>query len=340
MVNWGVVIPIIVALVPLTGVFGPILISNYIQSLNKPSVDIVIKRNNADNTKTIIELSNDGLVSATNLSLAVESPEIITSVTKKSGAADVILPQLPKNNQKLKLGMPEYLTGPPVSFLELEIPRLAHGPGSLIELEILNNKSTSYPYTSVATFDQGSSEGSYLPASERLGEMFSFTGGSYFSSLLFIYYIIFGTILFYYMFRRSRKRVNKERFKDFISLIRDQIMTVHSTIKMDPMTQHDFDDFIQTWRQKSVPIATISKKTLYDFIQVRRQKNYSHIIKKIIDYMDMKDYIIIENLYAKLLKRISYIKKHSDPKDIKRYNNDSLKLVEKTLKNINWKKYL
>jgi hypothetical protein len=56
--------------------------------------------------------------------------------------------------------------------------------------------------------------------------------------------------------------------------------------------------------------------------------------------MDMNDYIIIENLYAKLLKRISYIKEHSDPKDIKRYNNESFKLVEETLKNINWKKYI
>jgi hypothetical protein len=107
---------------------------------------------------------------------------------------------------------------------------------------------------------------------------------------------------------------------------------------MDSMTQHDFDYFIQAWRQKSVPIAKASKKDLYDLIQAWRQKDYA--IKKIIDYMDMNDYIIIENLYAKLLKRISYIKEHSDPKDIKRYNNESFKLVEETLKNINWKKYI
>jgi hypothetical protein len=339
MVNWAIIIPIIVAIVPLIGVFGPVLISNYIESLNTPSVDIVIKPDISDHTKTLIEVSNDGLVSATNLSLAVESPENITSVTKKSGAADVLLTQLPNNNQKLKLGMPQNLPIS-VSSLELEIPRLAHGDGSLIELEISNNKSLNSPYTPVATFDQGSSVGKTeeeyyaSEASEGLCGMLEYIGG--FSFFLF-YYLTFFAFLFYYLFRWSYRRTNKLRFKDFIALIREQIMTIHSTINMDPKTQHDFDDFIQTWRQKSLPTAKVQKRSLYDLIQARKQKSYT--IKKIIDYKEMKDYVIIENLYAKLLKRISYIKKYSDLEDIKRYNNESLRFVEKALLDINWNKH-
>ena len=78
-------------------------------------------------------------------------------------------------------------------------------------------------------------------------------------------------------------------------------MGVHSTINMDPMTQHDFDDFIKTWKQKIVPFAKVPKRSLYELIKASEHKSYT--IKKILDYMETKDYVTIENLYAKLLKR-------------------------------------
>ena len=311
MVNWsGVVIPIVVAVLALLGTLAVALVNNYVQTMNKPKVNVIIEPNG---TKAFIHLFNEGLAPATNLSLIIEAFKDFTLVTKIFGAADVIAPQLPKIDQTLSLVMPRNVTTPR-SYLELRIPKLPQGEGSSTEIEIANGtlNNTHSDYKSVAIFDQGSSIGRPPPShSELLDRQFGFFGGYYY---FIYYYLLAASYALYFLFLWLRRWKNKVQFRKFISYIRHLLLDIHSDFEENQNKQENIHRFIETWKNKSIGRYTI----------------------KIVNFLDMKDYFIIENLYRKLLKNQAYIESH--PNQV--VYNDFLKLIEDALKFINWKKYL
>jgi hypothetical protein len=248
MVNWsGVVVPIVVAVLALVGTLIVALVNNYIQSLNKPKIDVIIEPNGR---KALINLTNEGLAPATNLSLIIKAFKDYNQVTKKFGAADVIVVQLTKIDQILGLTVPQNVSTPG-SYLELRIPKLPHGEGSLTQIEITNGTSnaTYHGFGAAATFDQGSSMGRRpLTRGEMLDRTFGFFGGYYF--FIFYYTFALGYTSYYTVVFTIRLK-NKHRFKRFISDIRDLIMNIHSSFEENDKVEENIYKFIQAWKYKS-----------------------------------------------------------------------------------------
>jgi hypothetical protein len=324
MVNWtGVVVPIVVAILALLGTLVVALVNNYIQSLNKPKIEVIVE---PEGSTSLVNIANDGLAPATNLSLIIKTFND-TQVTKKFGAVDVIAPQLPKipnltTSQTLNLTVPTKIATPG-SYLELRIPNLPHGEGSLTQIEVTGNGTSDYK--SVAVFDQGSSMGrGPLSPEDEIDRIFSFFGGydyflAYYS--LASFYVVIIAIVF------SIRRRKRFLFKKFISSIRDQMTDIHNSSEEDQETKKNIHTFIETWKNKTPNL----KRYQYTFFRPSI---------KVVDYLNMKDYIITENLYKKLLKNPLYLEEHLNPEDKKRYNNHCRRLVEDALISIDWKKYL
>src|SRR5262249_36536356 len=87
MVNWGaIIVPIIVAIISVSPV-APLINQLFI----KPNLNIAIP-NELENGKQIIELSNNGTVPATNLSLVLTANnKIINSITNLLSTINVNL---------------------------------------------------------------------------------------------------------------------------------------------------------------------------------------------------------------------------------------------------------
>lgn len=324
MVNWsGVVVPIVIVVLALAGTLIVALVNNYIQSLNKPIIGVIIEPNGR---KALINLTNDGLAPATNLSLIIKAFKNFTQVTKKLGPADVMVPQLPKVNQTLSLTIPQNVTTPG-SYLELRIPKLPHGEGSLTQIEITNGTSngTYSDFEAAAIFDQGSSIGRKpLRGIEALDRDLSFFGGFY---VFLIYYIFaLGYASYYFAVFVNRKK-NRRRFKQFISNIRDLMMDIHSSFEGNEKTEENIYNFIEAWKYKS---ALVYIQGLFKKIPEQKKRQI------VVNYLDMKDYLIIENLYRKLASRL----RNPNGEGKKNYNENCLKLVEDALKSIYWKKYI
>jgi hypothetical protein len=77
MTNWGAAVPIIVAIIGISGVIVPPLINQII----KPNLNIDIGPGPKNDTETIIEITNSGTVPATNLSLIFTLPNQINNIT-------------------------------------------------------------------------------------------------------------------------------------------------------------------------------------------------------------------------------------------------------------------
>jgi hypothetical protein len=169
-VNFGTgIVPIVVAVITVTlSPFLTFAISNL--TSHNPFVQYGIYPNLFDDgRKAQILLENSGSAPATNLSLTITAPKNITKITNNFSAAySISVQQLPNRNNSLgipepidtpvRLGIPENITSP-TSTLQIKIPKLVQGEGSVIRLQILNNGSSSakYAYAGAVIYDQGSS---------------------------------------------------------------------------------------------------------------------------------------------------------------------------------------
>jgi hypothetical protein len=113
----------------------------YAQIYSKPDVQIKIIANDIDKRMSLIKVTNNGRMPATNLTLKVISPASIINYTTFSSNLRTITNKLNSN------------------LLEIYTPKFVEGEGSLIKVVMLINATpiTNYlDYIAYATYDQGS----------------------------------------------------------------------------------------------------------------------------------------------------------------------------------------
>jgi hypothetical protein len=83
----------------------PILLNTYSSQLsNKPDVNLAVIPNlSNDSRRALIELTNHGSSAATNLSLTIQTPKNISSITNEFASTDITIPKL--NNKLLDMHM-------------------------------------------------------------------------------------------------------------------------------------------------------------------------------------------------------------------------------------------
>jgi hypothetical protein len=231
-------VPIIVIII---GSLAPFLTGTiYNQFYNKPNVDIMIKPSdnirqsdnmtNMTSIETSIEITNTGIVPATNLTLTIDASTTIKTITIDLATDDI---RLKNANNTIDLGKTQNVTSESV---QLTISRLAPGKGSITRINsiIEYNDTYIYPkdYNVYATYDQGSAVGLLLEKSqqEEILEIISslsenvFLGNEYF---LWTYYVIFW-ISFFIWYLLWLKRNKK---KKYIANIMYEIISARSTLK-------------------------------------------------------------------------------------------------------------
>lgn len=161
----------VVTILTLVGTIGaaiiPILLNMYgSQISNKPDVNLAVTPNlNNDSRKSLIELRNHGSSTATNLSLTIQTPNNISSITNEFSSTDITIPKF--NKTSLDMHVPKTINQ---RSLKLYIAKFSGGSGSIAKLETLMNNakqnSSYYNYTLTAAYDQGSTTGKVMKPSD------------------------------------------------------------------------------------------------------------------------------------------------------------------------------
>jgi hypothetical protein len=148
----------------------PILLSTYSSQISsKPDVNLSIIPNfKNDSRQALIELTNHGSGTATNLSLIIQTPKNITSITNEFSSTDITLPQFDKKS--LDMHISQSINQPS---LKLNVAKFTGGSGSIIKLLTLMAKQnlSYYNYAVTAAYDQGSTFGKVVKPSDALGEI-------------------------------------------------------------------------------------------------------------------------------------------------------------------------
>jgi len=326
-------VPIIVIII---GALAPFLTGTiYNQFYNRPNINIMIKPSDNvkqfDNMTTSIEITNSGIVPATNLTLTIDANTRIKNITNDLSTSDI---RLKNSTNTIDLDKTHNVTG---ESLQLTIPRLASGEGSIIRINsfIEYNDTYNYPddYNVYATYDQGSAVGVFKEKSqeEEFVGTFSalsetvFLGNTYF---LWTYYVIF-YILFAFFYLRW---ANRERTKKYITNIMYEIISARSNLKehrdsTDPLSNR----WKGPWRGPQSPFEWILDKR-YPMVQK------VHVAKR---QLNGTDYVRIDDFYKKLAERNSFVLQPvSDRYKLISLNDECFYLAEDALKNVDWKKYV
>jgi hypothetical protein len=306
MANPQATVPIMVAVIGVIGAILPIYISNVIiRDDNYPDIDIQVKPVDIRSplfTQFAINITNSGNAPATNLSAIVNAfPVNIVNITNKFSTTDIILPQF--NNTVLRPGVTQTINH---SLLEIQIPKLIHGMGSIVELEVFIDNLIGQGRV-YAVYDQGSDQGEPLrPRPLSMADLFS---ESY--ERLGAYYVVFYVALFglLYLYIRRRKSMKRSLTK-----VVKNIMEIRGALRNDRSNK------------------TVFPEIWYNISEEKRQDNHN-----------IGDYLLIDDFYSELSKRNLYLslEKESaiDEGKVLRHNETCLAAAEKVLKDIEWNKY-
>ena len=329
MANWGSVVPIIVAIIGVSGFIIPVF-STPIINQNKPNVNIDIGTQ-LENGKEIIDVTNTGTVPATNLSLIVTANnKIINNITNLFSTVNVTL-AVPGPDSLLEIGRLKPING---SFVELHVKKFVNGYGSIIKLAIGAKGTTLSDYTVYATYDQGSNR---VIGTDLVWPNDVFTNlrmSFYFMLYSFVAFaIVFGYLFLIWL----KKRLKKE----FIAAIAKDMMDFRKFYRLDPLTPHIISDFNWTYIYQN-PIQPSD----YPFPYHYGAKFANYIIPRImrgdkrILTNEINDYLRVDDFYSKLAERNSYINKGViDDIVLKKLNKECLDLAEAALEKIDWSKY-
>lgn len=214
---------------------------------------------------------------------------------------------------------------------------------SVIRLSITVNKNDSqslYGTIVYVVYDQGSIQNKFR---ESIFELLN----NFWLGFAFYYFIAL-TLLGLLTFRWSTNRRIKNYKKEDVAIIRDQIMTINSSLKYDSRSRDKFDNFIEKWKKiyyehETVRLSSFDK-ALYEVLKLCLRLADSYWLPRlefnIRDYMHPSDSIFIDNLYIHLLKRSAYISElGTNDLLLMKLNEDCLKLAEDALQKINWDKH-
>jgi hypothetical protein len=339
-VNWGSAVPIIVAIIGVSGIAIPAISATF----NKPSINIDVTRDIYGPTTNesfvthlppqLINLSNNGSAPATNLSLfliASNASYPIRTITNLLSTVNLTV-AIPGNHSLLKVNDTRQIN-PPTGFIELHVKKFVNGGGSTIRLAVCcsgldRHESYHNQYyfdshlvdTVYTTYDQGSTKLYqyppplitlpfaiwYFPFIVETSVGFRPTSiSSLYLGAVFFYLAqsIVIVYLFYYFFTRMRKQIRKKILKQIVQ----EMMGIRRLIKNDPLSRKPFHD-----------TRTDNSHTAFD----------------------IDDYLRVDDFYSKLAERNSYINSgNTDDIALKKLNNECLDLAEVGLKIIDWGKY-
>lgn len=275
-----------------------------------------------------ILVTNDGSQPAHNLSLFLRtSNNKIINITNDFSTTDVIL--MKPKSVTLERGITQNVND---SSLEIFIPRLSSGLGSIVEMKTsLNNSDGDYLLQGV--YDQGSATATNAPNILRNISMYSFI-----FLPLFVTYSAVAIVSFFLAFWiRKRRRVQ------LIKVLVFNIIKWHREIEDDPVTNQEINLY-QTKLDKKIEKANLTFAQKYPWereLWNRRHADILNIIK------NPKDYVIIDDLYSKLNKRNEKIKtlepkKNPSPEiyqyEVEKINDECLRQLNEAM-NIEWENY-
>lgn len=321
MVGSSATVPILVAVIGVIGAIIPPYINSVIsQDYNQPNIrilpgesDQIVLPNTTFSVPTNLtqyafSIVNSGNVPATNLSVILDvSPMDIVNITNKLSTTDIILPAY--NNRILQSGNNQTVNGP---LLEIQIAKLIHGVGSILELDTFINRSNEEGngVEVFAVYDQGSDHlVGILPNTPTLfvDRIYEYWIESY-------YLVFYGTLaiaVFAYIMKRKR-------MKRFPREIAKKIMEMRRVLRNDHTSK---DIFPENWDQ------------------------YSDKMHKTID--SMSDYLLFDDFFSELKKRNLYLSNKIDTKQsnlsktntISKLNETLLAAAENVLNKVDWNKY-
>jgi hypothetical protein len=170
----------LVTILTVAGTIGaaaiPILLNaNSAQISNKPGVNLAVIPNlDNDGRKALIELTNHGSGTATNLSLTIQAPKNISTITNWFSSTYITIPNLDKNppNANTKSLDMHVLESINQFSLKMNISKFSAGSGSIMKLKISMDSAKQnlsyYNYTISAAYDQGSVMGKVIKPSDEL----------------------------------------------------------------------------------------------------------------------------------------------------------------------------
>jgi hypothetical protein len=219
------IVPILVAIITVT---VPIFITSFSNlASNKPAVNVLITPNfNNDGRKAVITLTNNGSAPATNLSLTLIAPRKVTQITDNFSTSSISLPQIANHNNSLTIGVTKSIH--PTPFLQINMPKLIQGDGSLAILQTLNegNASTHYNnYTVHIVSDQGSIVRVGLVQPSIWTSSWKSLVSSYpILQYLLFFYIIFLALYYSLYYKWLGPRTSR---RQFMIQIRSRILLIH-----------------------------------------------------------------------------------------------------------------
>jgi len=259
MAKWELIIPVIVAIIAAIGSAFPVFVSNP-NIHEKPDVYASVQQSQLDYT-ALVRIGNSGSAPATNMTISLFSPQTISNVTAVS-ATDVYLKE---NLEQINNHEPKNVSA---HRLDLLVPKLLQGKGSVIQLRLLMEKPAEIIRVQVL-YDQGSVEsgGGYTP-SDHLAQFYEDWIGYYSYLILLVFVALIGFFIYY---SKKRKRAK------FISLLVDELLDA---------------------RTKLMDIANS------DLLSVKwlGHKN----VRKIIS--DVRHFVMLDDLYKKLIQRNDNLK--------------------------------
>ena len=330
MVNWGTVTPIVVAIIGISGVVLPAFSSVFINQIyNKPSINIDIPTE-PGRDKQIINITNSGTIPATNLTIVITaSNHTINNITNLLSTTDVILvnprPQS-LEPQSLETNNPQKIND---TQLNLQVKKFANGAGSIIELAIGANETTSKDYVVYAAYDQGSKKG-LIEKPERTplqiinDYIITFLTG--FINSGFAYFYLAEIIVLLYVGHRLNRRTKRRFLQRVIKEIRD----VRKSLRADPFNKEIL--LVKPGHSDTAWAQPI--RGLRGFLLRRREDKRKKFISE-------NDYTRIDDSYSKLTERNSYIQNNQVIEDftLAELNRQCLELAEDALTKTDWSKY-
>jgi hypothetical protein len=332
MANWGAAVPIIVAIIGISGVVIPTFST---QIYNKPSLNIDIP-NELENGTQIIELSNNGTVPATNLSLVLTANnKIINNITNLLSTINVNLVS-PGPPSLLEIN---HLKPINASVVTLHVDKFVSGIGSVIKLAVGAKGVTYKDYTVYMAYDQGSNKRS----GGEQGPFFLYTYPIYFVVYPFIAFGIAFGILILYLAVKVRTQIKKR----LCTMIMEDIIDFRKIVKKNKnYNLSHLNVYIpgrkvfmkRAWKLKAVRkvLGVLDKFIPRPLLRSWAKEGKGITLAQLI--RGAEDFLPVDDFYLKMKVRKNAIKSHKDD-EIKKLNEECLNLAEDALKNVNWSKY-
>jgi hypothetical protein len=281
-----------------------------------------------DNNKTEIKITNVGFEPIKDLLLTVKTSQSIKNIENIFSTTNITLVN-PYDNKPTPLKLNESVNYN-FSIFEIKIPNLTEGKGDIVTLQtdiVGKPNYDCYIHEFFAIYKDGSKifkSSCDDPIVKNLKSFVNILGKN---ALTIILILIIGTFLFFYSYRPYIKKLIQ---RSVISNIRKDILEARSLI-IDNIAFNEELPCREEWLKNNED---------YSKLKVKNMGFYKKRIRPDIfdkrDFLDVEDYILIDDYYKKVEERIK-LKKFLNVSDI---NSLLLKYIEKVLENVNWNKYM